>query len=598
MSNADILLVWKTALGANKTITYANFVAGIVAGGSNPPGGLAQQLQYNNAGVFGGIPGATFDGTTLTLTSPTITTPTGLVKNDVGLGNVDNTTDANKPISLATQAALDLKAPIASPGFTGTPSAPTAAPGTVTTQLATTAFVAAAITAAAGVSSVAVTTANGFSGSVINPTTTAAITVSISGALTFPSNIRQTFVPGATNSGLNVGSFAGDPSSLSNGDIWYSSSANAVRIRANGTTFSVSASGGGVLITDSPTWTGIHTWTPTARTSGAAAYFTVNSPADTTLTTGVETPGVVYGTATRQHAGSTGYTSQRDYLFSAITHSFASATGTITNGATVTITDAPIVGTNAAITNRFALWLQAGSLGFGASGSIATISSVSGAIILSAAGTNQNIALNPIGTGTVTTKVSSMTNSILLGVSGTSNTYGILSFNGVATATGMLGIQAGGGSDLNIAYQTPTTGTHRFHINNALVARVISTGFEVTGSMLGISATSGLGYGTGAGGAVTQATSRSTGVTLNTVSGDITLFSAAGSATPTTITVTNSAVAATDTISISQKSGTDIYYLLVSQVAAGSFKLTFFTTGGTTTEQPVFHYNVIKGVNA
>lgn len=33
-----------------------------------------------------------------------------LVKGDVGLGNVDNTSDANKPISTATQTALDLKA--------------------------------------------------------------------------------------------------------------------------------------------------------------------------------------------------------------------------------------------------------------------------------------------------------------------------------------------------------------------------------------------------------------------------------------------------------------------------------------------------------
>jgi hypothetical protein len=43
-----------------------------------------------------------------------------LVKADVGLGNVDNTTDAAKPVSTATQAALDLKAPIANPTFTGT----------------------------------------------------------------------------------------------------------------------------------------------------------------------------------------------------------------------------------------------------------------------------------------------------------------------------------------------------------------------------------------------------------------------------------------------------------------------------------------------
>lgn len=39
------------------------------------------------------------------------------------------------------QAALDAKAPIANPGFTGTPTAPTAAQGTNTTQLATTAMV-------------------------------------------------------------------------------------------------------------------------------------------------------------------------------------------------------------------------------------------------------------------------------------------------------------------------------------------------------------------------------------------------------------------------------------------------------------------------
>ena len=58
--------------------------------------------------------------TNKTLTSPAITSPTGLVKADVGLSNVDNTSDASKPISTLTQTALDLKAPIASPTFTGT----------------------------------------------------------------------------------------------------------------------------------------------------------------------------------------------------------------------------------------------------------------------------------------------------------------------------------------------------------------------------------------------------------------------------------------------------------------------------------------------
>lgn len=64
-----------------------------------------------------------------------------LTKSDVGLGNVDNTSDADKPISTATAAALAEKAPLASPTFTGTPKATTAAPDTNTTQIATTAFV-------------------------------------------------------------------------------------------------------------------------------------------------------------------------------------------------------------------------------------------------------------------------------------------------------------------------------------------------------------------------------------------------------------------------------------------------------------------------
>lgn len=81
--------------------------------------------------------------TNKTLTAPVINSPTGLVKGDVGLGNVDNTSDANKPVSTATQTALNLKADLASPALTGTPTAPTAAFGTSTTQIATTAFVAA-----------------------------------------------------------------------------------------------------------------------------------------------------------------------------------------------------------------------------------------------------------------------------------------------------------------------------------------------------------------------------------------------------------------------------------------------------------------------
>lgn len=55
-------------------------------------------------------------------TAGQVKTSLGLVKGDVGLSSVDNTADTAKPVSTAAQAALDLKAPLASPAFSGTPT--------------------------------------------------------------------------------------------------------------------------------------------------------------------------------------------------------------------------------------------------------------------------------------------------------------------------------------------------------------------------------------------------------------------------------------------------------------------------------------------
>lgn len=121
-----------------------------------------------------------------------------------------------------------------------------------------------------------------------------------------------------------------------------------------------------------------------------------------------------------------------------------------------------------------------------------------------------------------------------------------------------------------------------------------------TQSVLSPSPTGGLGYGVGAGGSITQITSRATGVTLNKICGAITLIAAVNAAvslaTAQTITVTNSTVAVTDTILINQKSGADKYIISVTNVAAGSFQITWFTTGGTTNESPVFTFAVHKAV--
>jgi hypothetical protein len=76
------------------------------------------------------------------------------------------------------------------------------------------------------------------------------------------------------------------------------------------------------------------------------------------------------------------------------------------------------------------------------------------------------------------------------------------------------------------------------------------------------------------------------------------MFSAAGSAVAATFVVTNSTVAATDTIIINQSTGTNLYILLITAVAAGSFNVTFYTTSGVATDAPVLNFAIIKAVVA
>lgn len=126
-----------------------------------------------------------------------------------------------------------------------------------------------------------------------------------------------------------------------------------------------------------------------------------------------------------------------------------------------------------------------------------------------------------------------------------------------------------------------------------LVTTVNSNGVGTPGAV------SGLGYTTGSGVAVTQGTSRTTAVTANGICGAITMYTAAGSATPASFTVNNTSVAATDVVVLSVKSSTtNLYEVFVTAMGANSFQITFFTTGGTTSDAPVINFAVIKAVAA
>lgn len=101
-STVDTLLSATTQAGARAAI-------GAGAGDAVTSGALAQFAATTSAQLRGVLSDETGTGAAVFANSPAFVTPTGIVKGDVGLGNLDNTSDANKPVSTAGQAALDLK---------------------------------------------------------------------------------------------------------------------------------------------------------------------------------------------------------------------------------------------------------------------------------------------------------------------------------------------------------------------------------------------------------------------------------------------------------------------------------------------------------
>lgn len=98
MSNAKNNTDKLRGLGPNGTVTSGNI--------NSEAASIGQILTANGAG------GATFEDPAVLVTVSSVNSQTGdvvLTKSDIGLGNADNTSDANKPVSTAAQTALDLK---------------------------------------------------------------------------------------------------------------------------------------------------------------------------------------------------------------------------------------------------------------------------------------------------------------------------------------------------------------------------------------------------------------------------------------------------------------------------------------------------------
>lgn len=114
-----------------------------------------------------------------------------------------------------------------------------------------------------------------------------------------------------------------------------------------------------------------------------------------------------------------------------------------------------------------------------------------------------------------------------------------------------------------------------------------------------------MGYLTGAGGAVTQATSKGTGVTINRPSGQITVNNAALAAgAVVSFTVTNSCARSSDNIVLTmrQDGTTNLANYQVWALAAtadGSFVICLQNIGGASlSESPIINFAIIRGATA
>jgi hypothetical protein len=177
---------------------------------------------------------------------------------------------------------------------------------------------------------------------------------------------------------------------------------------------------------------------------------------------------------------------------------------------------------------------------------------------------------------------------------------GVLAWTSLSYASILPGVAAIVNADINASAGIVDTKLDTISTAGKVSGTAITSGnISTSGTVL---TSNSLGYTTGAGGTVTQLTSKATAVTLDKTTGQITTHNAAlAAAAEVTFTVNNSTVAATDTVIVNLASGgtTNTYIVGVHAVAAGSFDIIIGNMSVTSrSEALVLNYAVIKGVSA
>lgn len=243
-------------------------------------------------------------------------------------------------------------------------------------------------------------------------------------------------------------------------------------------------------------------------------------------------------------------------------------------------------------------------------GSTVTVAAVGAGVTVNATSGDPSLLFQKAGVQQGGWKMTALSTMNLLdngGATVAAFTGGALNITGAfSVATNKVTIASATGNTV-IAGTLDVTGDFKVNTNKFIVTAssgaVTAASLAVTAGLTSSGPTgAGIGYATGAGSAVTQITSRSTAVTINTLCGKITTDTTSlGVGAQTSFVVNNSTVAIGDTVLLTiENVGIGISIISVTAIANGAFTIRTYNASTSTAETTAFiiNFTVIKSVSA
>jgi hypothetical protein len=199
------------------------------------------------------------------------------------------------------------------------------------------------------------------------------------------------------------------------------------------------------------------------------------------------------------------------------------------------------------------------------------------------------------------TTTTNATTNVYVVPNGSSTSAGVsVANNSSLTNASKIVMATNGTTDTQIISGVNGSGTYlplSFYTNNALAMQV-----DTSGNVLVSGSSGGLGYGTGSGGTVTQGTSKTTAVSINKSTGQITMNNAALAAGASAgFTCNNSLVSSTDTVIVNVGGGGfgAAYFVVVTYTTSAAFGLRITNFSGVSlSEAVIINFTVIKNATA